>query len=69
MPKELGFSSYECDCGHQSHFSENTIREMKAKSMKQKVLLGDSERDEHTIVFEAGRMVAVLCPKKKPRGT
>lgn len=34
MPKELFPSSCECDCGHQSHFSENAIREMKALSAK-----------------------------------
>jgi hypothetical protein len=67
MPKELGFSSFECDCGHLSHFSENTVREMKAKSMNREVLLGDSEPDEHTIVFESGKMIAVLCSKKESR--
>jgi hypothetical protein len=34
MPKEIYPSSYECDCGHQSHFFENTIREIKAMSRK-----------------------------------
>jgi hypothetical protein len=34
MPKEIFPSSYECDCGHQSHFFENTIREAKAMSHK-----------------------------------
>ena len=42
MPKEIYPSSYECDCGHQSHFCENTIREIKAMSRKKKVRLGDS---------------------------
>ena len=41
MPKEIFPSSYECDCGHQSHFFENTIREMKAMSRKKKVRLLD----------------------------
>ncbi len=30
--KEIFPSSYECDCGHQSLFCENTIREAKAMS-------------------------------------
>lgn len=63
MPKEIGLSSYECDCGHQSHFFANTIREAKAISHKRTVRLGDSETDAHTIVFEHGKMVDILCPK------
>ena len=65
MPKEIFPSSYECDCGHQSHFFENTIREMKAMSHNKKVYLGDSEPDEHTIVFYKGKMVDIICPKHK----
>jgi hypothetical protein len=34
MPKEIFPSSYECDCGHQSHFFESTVRAMKALSRK-----------------------------------
>ena len=64
MPKEIGLSSYECDCGHQSHFFANTIREAKAISHKRTVRLGDSEADEHTIVFEHGKMVNILCPRR-----
>ena len=61
MPKEIDFSSYECDCGHQSHFFENTIREAKTISHKRTVHLCDSEADEHTIVFKHGKMVEILC--------
>jgi len=43
MPKEIFPSSYECDCGHQSHFFENTTRGMKAMSRKKLVRLGDLE--------------------------
>jgi hypothetical protein len=64
MPKEIGFSSYECDCGHQSHFFANTIKEAKAISQKRTVRLGDSEADEHVIVFEHGKMVGILCPRR-----
>jgi hypothetical protein len=63
VPKEIDFSSYECDCGHQSHFFENTIREAKAISHKRTVHLGVSEADEHTIVFKHGKMVEILCPR------
>jgi len=67
VPKEIDFSSYECDCGHQSHFFANTIKEAKAMSQRRTVRLGDSEADEHTIVFEHGRMVQILCPKTDPQ--
>ena len=43
MPKEIFPSSFECDCGHQSDFFENTVREMKAMSQKKKVYLADIE--------------------------
>ena len=65
MPKEIFPSSYECDCGHQSHFCENTIRDLKAMSRKKKVHLRDSATDEHIIVFYKGEMVDIICPKHK----
>ena len=67
MPKEIYPSSYECDCGHQSHFCENTIREIKAMSRKKRVRLGDSEPDEHYIIFYKGEMVDIICPKSTSR--
>ena len=63
MPKEIDFSSYQCDCGHQSHFFANTIKEAKAMSQRRTVRLYDSEADQHTIVFEQGKLVEILCPK------
>ncbi len=65
MPKEIFPSSYECDCGHRSEFSENTIRGIKAMSRKKKVRLLDSATDEHIIVFYKGEMVNIICPKQK----
>ncbi|MBI2955303.1 MAG: orotate phosphoribosyltransferase [Chloroflexi bacterium] len=65
MPKEIVPSSYECECGHQSHFFENTIREAKSSSFKKRIYLLDSEREEHTIVFHQGQMVDIICPKTK----
>jgi hypothetical protein len=65
MPKEIFPSSYECDCGHRSHFFANTIREMKAMSLKKKgkQYLSDSERENHEIVFYQGEMVDIVCPR------
>jgi hypothetical protein len=67
MPKEIFPSSFECDCSHQSHFFESTIKEMKAMSLNKKVRLCDGEPDKHTVVFYRGKMVEILCPKKLNR--
>jgi hypothetical protein len=64
MPKEIFPSSFACDCGHQSDFSEHTVREMKAVSQKKKVYLADSAPEEHTIVFYRGKLVEIQCPKQ-----
>src|SRR5215510_1495854 len=64
MPKELFPSSYLCDCGHQSDFFENTIKEAKAMSQRKKVYLADSAPEEHTIVFYRGKMVGIQCPQQ-----
>jgi hypothetical protein len=66
MPKEIFPSSYVCDCGHQSDFFENTIREIKAMSLKKKVRLGDSAPQEHIIVFYKGEMIDIICPYQQP---
>jgi hypothetical protein len=62
MPKELFPSSYLCDCGHVSHFCENTIREAKEMSKKRVIRLLDSAEEEHTIVFSGGKMVDIILP-------
>jgi len=67
MPREIFPSSFECDCGHQSHFFENTIREIKAMSYSKRVFLGDSERDEHYIIFHKGHMIDIICPLASER--
>ena len=59
-------SSYRCDCGHESHFCENTVREMVEMSLRRNRrshFLCDSERDEHQIVFTDGHSVSVICPR------
>jgi hypothetical protein len=63
MAIEIFPSSYRCDCGHESDFFENTVREMEKMSKKKRVRLGDSAEDEHTIVFYKGEAVEILCPK------
>ncbi len=56
-------SSYRCDCGHESHFTERTVREMRQLSQRRRQLLTDSEKDKHSIEFEGGQAVAVICPR------
>lgn len=65
MATKLVPSSFECDCGHQSHFCEGTVREMEDNSARRgKVMqLLDSEKQEHAIEFRNGRATAVICPK------
>ena len=65
MPKEIFPSSYECDCGRRLDFSESTVRELKARSHKKKVYLGDSATDTHAVVFYKGEMIDIICPKQK----
>lgn len=64
MAKELFSSSFKCDCGQESHFFENTIRDMKIMSKKKKVRLSDSEKNEHTIVFHKGKAIEIECSEK-----
>jgi cobalamin biosynthesis Mg chelatase CobN len=63
MAVHLFPSSYRCDCGHQSDFFENTIKEISAASQKRRQHLADSTEEEHTIEFTGGKAVAVLCPR------
>jgi len=56
-------SSYRCDCGHESHFAESTVRDLAEMSLRKSRVLGSSELPEHDIEFEGGRAVAVICPK------
>ena len=68
MPEEIFPSSYLCDCGHQSDFFENTIREAKSMSHRKKIYLGDSAPQEHTIVFHKGEMIDIICPNQQSAG-
>ena len=64
MAKEMFPSSYECDCGHESDFFEDTVEEMKARSRRGKVELGDGTDNEHTIVFRGGEATEIVCPRR-----
>jgi hypothetical protein len=66
MPKELFPSSYLCDCGHQSDFCENTIRDAKAMSQKRMIRLGDSTSNVHIIILYKGKMEGIICPEQRP---
>jgi hypothetical protein len=65
MARPLSISSFECDCGHQSHFGIGTVREMEANSRRcrKTIELWDSEREDHAVEFVGGRAVAMICPK------
>ena len=34
-------------------------------SFKKRIYLGDSEKEDQTIVFYKGKMVDIICPKTK----
>ena len=61
MAKEVFPSSFQCECGNDSHFSENTVRDMKRMSKNKRVRLGDD--NNHTIVFYEEKAVEIICPK------
>lgn len=63
MAKLLIPSSFECNCGHESNFFESTVREMETISKRKKIRLSDGENDNHTIVFDKGNAVEIICPK------
>ena len=61
MALELIPSSFRCDCGHESHFFESTVNEMKKMSKRKRTILGGDEN--HSIVFYQGEPIEVICPK------
>lgn len=65
MARKLIPSSFECDCGHESHFFERTISgmEKESRNSRKAIQIMDSETDEHAIEFKDGAAVAVICPK------
>jgi len=65
MAQRIVPSSFKCDCGHQSHFGVGTVWDMEAESRRRhkRMLLLDSEAEEHAIEFEEGEATTVICPK------
>lgn len=68
-PKEIFPSSFLCVCGHQSDFSEGTVRALKAESQRKQVLLGDDGTPQHVIVFSKGKLETIRCPHAGRRTT
>jgi hypothetical protein len=63
MPKEIFPSLYICDCGYECDFSESTVNQVKAASMKRKQeLIADDGL--HGVIFDHGEMVGLYCPKE-----
>ena len=62
MATELYPSSYRCDCGKELDFFESTVDEMKKMSKKKRQKLGE---DDHTVIFDKGEAIEILCPKLK----
>jgi len=63
MATEICPSSFRCDCGHESDFFEDTVTEMQEMSKKKRVYLGDDADNEHTVVFDKGKAIEILCPE------
>jgi hypothetical protein len=63
MPKEIYPSSYICDCGYQCDFSESTVKEVRAASMKRRQeLIADD--GQHGVTLDHGKMVSLYCPRE-----
>jgi hypothetical protein len=63
MPQEILPSSYVCDCGYRCEFSEGTVNEVRAASMKRRqTLIADD--GQHEVIFDHGVMVDVCCPQQ-----
>lgn len=63
MPQEIFPSSYVCDCGYRCEFSESTVKEVKAASMKRRQeLIADDGL--HGVTFDKGEMVSLYCPQE-----
>ena len=67
MAKRVVPSSFLCNCGHQSDFSEGVIREMESLSRrKPQSIRDDSVESPHVIEFRDGEPVTMKCPKLGP---
>ncbi len=63
MPKEIYPSLFICDCGYECDFSESTVNEAKAASMKKTQAL-IAEDGLHEVIFDHGGMVDLYCPRE-----
>jgi repressor LexA len=66
MPKEILPATYACDCGFVARFTEDSVKEAKQRSLdlatKQWLVSGEGF-EKHLVMFEAGKLLTVLCPK------
>jgi repressor LexA len=66
MPKEILPATYACDCGFVARFTEDSVKEVKQRSLdlatKQWLVSGEGF-EKHLVMFEAGQLLTVLCPK------
>ncbi len=71
MPKEILPATYACDCGFVAQFTEDEVKETKARSRdlasKQWLVSGEGLA-KHLVMFETGKWLTILCPNstKKP---
>jgi hypothetical protein len=63
MATEIYPSSFRCDCGVESDFTESAMWELKRMSERKKQRLGDDNKASHTIVFDKGKAIEIHCPK------
>jgi len=65
MPKEIQPYAYQCDCGYLAQFSENAVKEAKARSIGKKQWISEGQGlEKHIVVFQDGIMTAMLCPRE-----
>ena len=65
MPKEIQPYAYQCDCGYLAQFSENSVKDAKARSLgKQQWISEGQGLEKHIVVFQDGIMTTMLCPRE-----
>jgi repressor LexA len=65
MSSETEPSLYQCDCGYVAHFLENTVKEVKQRSLAKRQWLSEGDGiQKHIVVFEGGKMTMMLCPEQ-----
>ena len=65
MPEEIEPSSYQCDCGYVARFSENTVNEVKQRSLTRRQWLSDGDGiEKHIVVRQECKLPAILCARE-----